>query len=508
MIQKITTFLKLPFNKKNHTDEDFLTELLKDEFNQKRLDNIFERCKINLNWKDTQGDSMLHICARKNNANAVNWLCKNGADMYQVNLKHLTPLQVAAYSNKKYAALALLNKGFDINTPDKYNRTLFQDLVLNCSPAVIEILIPKVTNASNIDNQGRNVLFDAVSNGSPEIISMISKIRDVQKDLIASNGNTIMHQQTVLNNPQIALVLMENKVDPMRPDRKGKGFLYYALALGADGIPHFKNAKKLKFNLNQKLENGSNLIHILISFISSQKEPQKIESLMKLFIELLKLGVDYNCADNNGITPLMLACKQGNNSIVSILTKLKMIEINAQDNNGKTALMHAACVPGGVLCVNTLLTFNANQEIETKEKKTAIFFAIEAKNNTETVKSLLKNAANITRVDTKDRNIMHTLSLSSGDISYFKMLNICNPKLINKIDLYGYYPIEYAIFKGNFELAKLMLEFGAKNEPAKKDFKVFENELVLNDCQNSVISASHNIHLKNLAEEITQYLPI
>ena len=51
MLNKLTTFLKQPFARKNHTEEDFLKELLSEPINQQRLKNIIERCKLNLDWK-------------------------------------------------------------------------------------------------------------------------------------------------------------------------------------------------------------------------------------------------------------------------------------------------------------------------------------------------------------------------------------------------------------------------------------------------------------------------
>lgn len=505
MLNKLTTFLKQPFARKNHTEEDFLKELLSEPINQQRLKNIIERCKLNLDWKDAHGDSLLHLCVRKNNMNAITFLCKNGADINIKNMKHLSPLQFAMFTGKKLATQALLNSGADINTPGAFGRTLFQDCVLQSTSTIVESVITKATNINNIDNKGRNVLFDAISNGSIEIISMISKLKGIKKDLIDSAGNTVMHNPIVLNNPQISSILMENGVDPMQPDSKGRGLLYYALTLRLEvAQPHFAKAKKLKYNLSEPLSNGSNLLHVLITYLSNLTEESKINEAIKLFVELIKLGVDCNQKDKTNTTPLMLACKKSQCKIVSILCSIKTLNINEVDNNGYSALMHASMQKNGLNCVDNLLAKGADQEIITNEK-TALLLALSIADNKATVKRLLENAANLTLINSKRRNVQHLIALGSADISYFRMIHICNAQLINNIDVYGFTALEYAVLNGKFDLANAIIATGGKiNISVKKDMSIFNGELELNSCQNFVQDAKNLPNLKDITVNLEE----
>lgn len=55
--------------------------------------------------------------------------------------------------------------------------------------------------------------------------------------------------------------------------------------------------------------------------------------------ELLKNNSDINMKDNQGNTPLHLACIQRKNDIVQFLLKQENINVNLQNNNNFTALM-------------------------------------------------------------------------------------------------------------------------------------------------------------------------
>jgi hypothetical protein len=78
--------------------------------------------------------------------------------------------------------------------------------------------------------------------------------------------------------------------------------------------------------------------------------------------------------DSYGITGLMYAASSGSEVFVDALLKSGKSLLNAQDKDGRTALIHAV-VAGQMAIVKRLLDEGADKRIRTKEKKTAIDYA-------------------------------------------------------------------------------------------------------------------------------------
>ena len=88
---------------------------------------------------------------------------------------------------------------------------------------------------------------------------------------------------------------------------------------------------------------------------------------------LLALGSDPNCSTRTGVTPLMLACKQGRLKVVELLLKANA-DINQSNENGNTALM-AASSTGRVEIVKMLIAYNANLHCRGTSQHTALSMA-------------------------------------------------------------------------------------------------------------------------------------
>ena len=104
--------------------------------------------------------------------------------------------------------------------------------------------------------------------------------------------------------------------------------------------------------------------------------------------ELLDANAEINAIDNDGKTALMYACLNGNTSMTLKLLEAKA-DINCQDKSGRTALMHA-CDKGSVQNVSTLLNANADINVVYSDGKTV--FDIIGKYGNRVIRDLLENA--------------------------------------------------------------------------------------------------------------------
>src|SRR6266567_611126 len=108
---------------------------------------------------------------------------------------------------------------------------------------------------------------------------------------------------------------------------------------------------------------------------------------------LIGAGADAKLADRYGVTPLYLACSNGNAAMVRVLLDAGA-DPNSADPTGETALMTAAHV-GGIDAVQVLLDRGA--KVDTRDpafQQTALMVAVR-KNHPEVVRLLIERGANV-----------------------------------------------------------------------------------------------------------------
>ncbi len=119
---------------------------------------------------------------------------------------------------------------------------------------------------------------------------------------------------------------------------------------------------------------------------------------MKELVE--KIPNSINEQNENGFTPLILACYRGNNYVATFLVN-KVKDIDATSDMG-TALM-ACAVKGNVEIAELLLEKGCNPNITDANGTTALIYATQFKNS-ELIKALLKHNADKTKIDKKGKS--------------------------------------------------------------------------------------------------------
>ena len=108
-------------------------------------------------------------------------------------------------------------------------------------------------------------------------------------------------------------------------------------------------------------------------------------------IELGRFGANAKAANRYGVTPLSLACTNGNGAIVELLLKAGA-DPNTTLPGGETALMTAART-GKIEAIKALLAHGAIVDAkETQRGQTAIMWAA-AEGNVEAVEALIRAGA-------------------------------------------------------------------------------------------------------------------
>lgn len=160
----------------------------------------------------------------------------------------------------------------------------------------------------------------------------------------------------------------------------------------------------------------------------------------KMVALLLRAGAEANTATPEGETALMTAARSGNKEVVALLIE-RGADVNAAEKwRGQTAVMWAAA-EGHVAVVEQLVNTGADLTPRSKNGFDAFLFAVR-EGRTEVVRSMLKAGANVNDV-LPPRVPRRTGATEFG----------AQQPGVSALDL--------AVSNGHFELASMLLDFGA-----------------------------------------------
>lgn len=204
-------------------------------------------------------------------------------------------------------------------------------------------------------------IFKAVMGNQTEILEKLlesgANINETDEE-----GRTLLMIAALYNKKDIFNLLINKNSSIDLQDNEGKNALHHAVK------PYYNTTKTIEALHTEKIKN------------------------QEIIQKLVDLGLPINTKDNAGQTPLILACKHENKQAVNILIKNDEIEIDLQDNNGKTALMYATLFQN-LDIIKTLLSYNANINLPDKENDTPLMYAVMLK-NLSIIELLLKEKAN------------------------------------------------------------------------------------------------------------------
>ena len=87
--------------------------------------------------------------------------------------RQMTGLHLAAYSGLKEAIIALLEKGYNINSKDSYSRTPLSWAAANRHEALVKLLLEKGADLESKDNNGRTSLSLAAGYGHEAVVKLL-----------------------------------------------------------------------------------------------------------------------------------------------------------------------------------------------------------------------------------------------------------------------------------------------------------------------------------------------
>ncbi len=138
--------------------------------------------------------------------------------------------------------------------------------------------------------------------------------------------------------------------------------------------------------------------------------------------------------------------------------------INAQDADGTTPLMHAV-VNAEAVCVKLLLDQGADPNLSNKAGATALMWAV---SDLKKVQLLLAKGANVNAISKDEKSPLRLALTLPNSAAVVKAL-LAKGANAKQADKNGFTPLMFAGFAGNLELVQLLLAKGADPKAKTKD---------------------------------------
>ncbi|KAI9932266.1 hypothetical protein AWENTII_010611 [Aspergillus wentii] len=317
---------------------------------------------------------------------------------YRMRVHCFKPLVFLA-AKKRYVGVLrlLLLYGASPNTKSRYGESPLSIAASRGYKDIVEILLQEEDVRPNIRDNGRRGLTPlarAAASGHEEIVNLLLARKDINPDptynimftpLVLAiksirpsmvkrlldhgvnptakhydNGILLLSLAATYSNEAIVRILLEKGLEPNAPDHDGLTPILKAARAGREEI--VKIFLEMGINLStSKTANGRTALHLI------HTESARFAQF------LLDSGVDPNCPDRRGRTPLHEATHCRNGEVVDCLLK-NGANPNMQDNTGSTPLLEATKFRrnGSSRVISLLLESGADPDIPNHDGLTAL----------------------------------------------------------------------------------------------------------------------------------------
>ncbi|AVP88185.1 hypothetical protein phytr_12610 [Candidatus Phycorickettsia trachydisci] len=170
-----------------------------------------------VNLKDKLGNTPLHYASERHIA-AVQILLSNNPDINDKNEDSYTPLFIAAKSKNVNIVQALIDKGADVNIPDRYLQNPLHlcsngDYYESDKDKIVEMLLKAKADPNVKHDEGYTPLHMAASVGNNTVVKMLIQ-RGAQIDAKNSNSETPLYIAVKDKKLSTTKILLERDANP------------------------------------------------------------------------------------------------------------------------------------------------------------------------------------------------------------------------------------------------------------------------------------------------------
>ncbi|OQS07666.1 hypothetical protein THRCLA_20091, partial [Thraustotheca clavata] len=317
----------------------------------------------NVDQTSETGETPLCIAVRNGHSAIVSELVSAGADIYHLNNDEASPLFIAAQNDHTEILFALISKGADINQANKFGASPLYIAARSGHTNTVSALISKGVDKSQTTNLGATPLYVAAQNGHTSTVLELIKA-GVNINQADNNERTPLYVAAESGHAEVVSTLIEHDAIIYLADTNGVTPYSIAVENG-----HTEIAKQLKCDSNPSSNNESKALHQEITKEDNQEANQETykeaisprenkfhaewdDTIFTFFYEvspfrhneiaeyLIANNVNYNTFSKNGTTALYIAAENGFTDIVWILLLAKA-DPDIKATNGMTPFMIA-----------------------------------------------------------------------------------------------------------------------------------------------------------------------
>ncbi|MDH3633685.1 MAG: ankyrin repeat domain-containing protein [Gammaproteobacteria bacterium] len=265
--------------------------------------------KPDLNAADPDGNSALHVAARKGDSVTLKQLIRNGVSKNGLNRRKETALYLSVESACLKCVRLLLGYKADPSIATKFEVTPLEAAIRNNQAKIAQALLQNKSNYPGI----HRVLLLAIQKKMENLSSVLIK-RDKHLDSVdEKKRSALWHSADQGLEKTTALLIASGEIDVNRKDINGHSALAQAVIHG-----HFKLVRLLiehGADPTTRTQEGNTLVMLAVL----SQSPEIVEFLLNRGIEMGVRDIDLNARDNVGETALMMAAATAQDQVIEVL---------------------------------------------------------------------------------------------------------------------------------------------------------------------------------------------
>nr|Q25338.1 RecName: Full=Delta-latroinsectotoxin-Lt1a; Short=Delta-LIT-Lt1a; AltName: Full=Delta-latroinsectotoxin; Short=Delta-LIT; Flags: Precursor [Latrodectus tredecimguttatus]CAA63363.1 delta-latroinsectotoxin precursor [Latrodectus tredecimguttatus]prf//2211313A delta-latroinsectotoxin [Latrodectus tredecimguttatus] len=437
---------------------------------------------------DNDRSAMHAVAYRGNNKIALRFLLKNQSIDIELKDKNgFTPLHIAAEAGQAGFVKLLINHGADVNA--KTSKTNLTPLHLatrsGFSKTVRNLLESPNIKVNEKEDDGFTPLHTAVMS-TYMVVDALLNHPDIDKNAQSTSGLTPFHLAIINESQEVAESLVESNADLNIQDVNHMAPIHFAASMGSIKMLRYLISIKDKVSINSVTENNNwTPLHFAIYF---KKEDAAKELLKQDDINLTIV------ADGN-LTVLHLAVSTGQINIIKELLK-RGSNIEEKTGEGYTSLHIAAMRKEPEIAV-VLIENGADIEARSADNLTPLHSAAKIGRKS-TVLYLLEKGADIGAKTADGSTALH-LAVSGRKMKTVETL-LNKGANLKEYDNNKYLPIHKAIINDDLDMVRLFLE----KDPSLKDDETEEGRTSIMLIVQKLLLELYNYFINNYAETLDE----